>query len=220
MTSAFSPDSKFSQLLSLLADVVIVSLALFITTIPVVTFGAGLSAAYYITGQLVRDEGARRWRTFWAVFAASFRVATPGWLLVCAALGLGGYEFALLNSAQSTWLFADGIYFDALRIGLLMACVIVGAFSIWFFALVGHASRLARQRLTFGGACMCALNLAFRHLFYTLVLLALWGIVIGASFVWPQLGVRLIFFYIVFIPGFIMYLSSFVLSPRILSALP
>lgn len=214
----FSQDSGFARVLALLADVAVVSMALTLTAIPVVTFGAGLAAANVVVGQLIADDGAHPWRTFWRIFVRSLKMATAGWLLLLACWFTVIYELMLLHTET-------GLLIDGMRIGLFSAAILSSLVAQWFFALAGHANAglsASRNRgheqtapMSFVSLLTTSLLCAIRYLPASTLGIVLWASPIFAAWIWPELVPTLIFFMMVFIPAFVLYLKTFLIGEKV-----
>lgn len=198
-------------------------MALTLTAIPVVTLGAGLAAANVVAGQLVAEDGAHPWRTFWRVFSRSLRIATPGWLALLAVGFAVVYELMLLRAES-------GMIVDAMRIGLISAAILAALVAQWFFALAGHAAirrptsgarpsetgaavlveekRVTRAPASLGEIAQAAMFAAIRYLPLSALGLASWLAPLLAAWWWPAAVPTLIFFTLVFIPAFVIYVKT------------
>ena len=87
MNGLFSPDSRFMRYMNRLADLMLLNLMFLLTSIPIVTIGASLTALYSVCFRLgtVREGGTVR--DYFRAFRENFGEATKLWLL---ALLLGG----------------------------------------------------------------------------------------------------------------------------------
>ena len=87
----FDPEGPLMTALSKLADIVICNIMFVLFSLPIITFGASLTALYTCMLRLVEDEDRDDgliFRTFWYAFRDNFRQATLLWL-IC----LGGIAF-------------------------------------------------------------------------------------------------------------------------------
>lgn len=65
-----------------IGDIIVVNVLLVLTLLPVVTAGAGLTAAYDTARRVLADEDQGAARTFWISFQANFRAASALWAVV------------------------------------------------------------------------------------------------------------------------------------------
>ena len=85
----FNMDNKFFVFMGKVADLCLLNLVLILCCIPVVTAGASLTALYYVTMKMVRNEEAYIFRSFFKSFKQNFRQATViNLIMLVAALVL------------------------------------------------------------------------------------------------------------------------------------
>ena len=113
MNGLFLPDSRFMRYMNRLADLMLLNLMFLLTSIPIVTIGASLTALYSVCFRLgtVREGGTVR--DYFRAFRENFGEATKLWLL---ALLLGGSTLAcaLVFYAMSGWVHYLYLLFAAL----------------------------------------------------------------------------------------------------------
>lgn len=81
----FSMDNKFFVFMGKVADLCLLNLVCILCCIPVVTAGASLTALYYVTMKMVRNEEAYIFRSFFKSFKQNFKQATVINLIMLAA---------------------------------------------------------------------------------------------------------------------------------------
>ena len=72
----FNMDNKFFVFMGKVADLCMLNLLCIACCIPVVTAGASLTALYYVTLKMVRNEEAYIFRSFFKSFKENFKQAT------------------------------------------------------------------------------------------------------------------------------------------------
>lgn len=215
MAGVFAQDSLFARTLDMLASVAVVSMCLLLTAFPIVTFGAGLAAAYRVLIQLANDEGSHPWRTFWRIFRKSFRLSFLSWMCLLFLLALSTYEMWILTNAETSGLIDSSFFTLFLRSGIIAALILLGIVAVWLFALLGQSAAQEGGHMRFIHILRLAVYAAFRYLPISLLALALWVVPIIAAIAYPQIGVHLIFFYLVFIPGFTLYIISLMIGTKV-----
>ncbi len=201
MNRFFSHYGSLAAVLSLVADVAIVSVFITIASIPIITLGPALSAGFYVLLQNVNEEGARPGFTFWGRFRADFRAAFGGGILLIALLLLGAYQLQLIK-----YLPASSTSQLVMRAGVLLGMAVITAIGIWFFAYTSQFSASFKQTLR------NAALLAIGHLPRTLSALLFTILPLVALYLRPSLfwsGIILMPF---FGTGFILYLQALVLD--------
>ena len=91
MNGLFAPDSRFMRYLNRFADLMILNLLFLLTSIPIFTIGASLTALYSVCFHLGTDREGSTFRDYFAAFKENFRQATALFLLLLLWLmGTGG----------------------------------------------------------------------------------------------------------------------------------
>lgn len=95
MQTLFSPDSKFMQAMSRIADLVLLNLVFLLCSLPVFTIGASLTAMYTVCFRYgtARENGT--FRPFFEAFRANFRQATVLWLILLVCIGSSAFNAML-----------------------------------------------------------------------------------------------------------------------------
>ena len=81
MGKLFNLDSPFMQFMNRMADIVIINMLMLLCSLPVVTIGASVTATYYMTLKMVRDEETYIVKGFFKSFKQNFVQATIIWLI-------------------------------------------------------------------------------------------------------------------------------------------
>ena len=81
----FSIDNSFFRTLSRICDLIILNLLFLVTSIPIFTIGANLTALYAVTHKMINNEESYMWRSYWKNWKQNFRQATLLWLAFLAA---------------------------------------------------------------------------------------------------------------------------------------
>ncbi len=92
-------DSPVMVFLGRVADLIILNLIATVFCIPVVTAGASLTALYYVTLKMVKDEESYLFRSFWKSFKENFRQATVIWLLILLFAAIIGLDIYMMRVA-------------------------------------------------------------------------------------------------------------------------
>lgn len=82
MNSLFAQDSPLMRFLTRIADLVLLNLMFVVTSIPLFTIGAGLTAMNYTAMKLTKDECEGVIGTYWASFRSNFKQSTQLWGVV------------------------------------------------------------------------------------------------------------------------------------------
>ena len=85
MFSFLSPDSRFMQGISRFADLVILNVLILLTSLPLFTVGASVSAAYTLTFRMLRSKEEPVVKSYFRAFRENFRQGTALWLILLVA---------------------------------------------------------------------------------------------------------------------------------------
>lgn len=165
MNRLFNIDNPIMQFISKIFDLVVLNLIFLLSCIPVITIGASLSALYYVSLKMLRGEEPYIWQNFWKAFRQNFKQSTIVWLFYLLIIALIGMDFYIINS-QDTMLFA------VIRVCLWMLCLILLSIFLYVFPVISHFVCTTRQ------AIKNAVLMAIGHLPYTLILLAVCGLIL------------------------------------------
>lgn len=93
-------DSDFMAAISKAADYVCLNVLCVIFCLPVITAGAAMTAMYYVSMKLVRNEEPSVWKAFIKSFRENFYQATVIWLLALFVICFLLYDWYLLWNTQ------------------------------------------------------------------------------------------------------------------------
>lgn len=100
MKGIFDPESSFMQLLSSVADLVILNVLFLICSIPVFTIGASFSAMHFVLMKMVKQEDSNNIRTFFEAFRQNFKRATMLWLVFLVISGVIAGDAVLMMRGE------------------------------------------------------------------------------------------------------------------------
>ena len=195
MGRIFDMNNKFFSFMSKVADLCILNIICVVCCIPVITAGASITAMYYVTLKMVRNEEAYIVRSFFKSFKQNFK---QGFLIeliigVVAALLIADIRICYM------WAKADGgvpirlLMFAAIGLLLVLSAVALYAFPM-----------LSKFENTVIGILKNALLLCMHHLPQTLIMLFItYGLIV--------FSINYFTAFIVTIP-LILYIDSYVLS--------
>lgn len=119
MNGLFSPDSRFIRYLTRFADLMILNLLFLLTSIPIFTIGASLTALYSVCFRLGTDREGSTCRDYFAAFKENFRQATSLFLLLLLWLmGTGGA--AVIFCFMAGWMHCLFVPFAVLFIVVVL----------------------------------------------------------------------------------------------------
>ena len=165
MSRFFNPDNPVMEFIAKIFDLVILNLTFIFSCVPIITIGASTSALSYVTLKMVRGEDPYIWRNFWKSFRQNFKQGTLVWIFSILIFIFLGMDFYIINS-QNTSLFA------VVRILLWIVCAVALSVFLYVFPVISHFVCTTKQALK------NALLMTFGHLPYTLMMLALAGLLL------------------------------------------
>ena len=165
MSRFFTPDNHVMEFIAKIFDLVILNLIFIFSCVPIITIGASTSALSYVTLKMVRGEDPYIWRNFWKSFRQNFKQGTLVWIFSILIFIFLGMDFYIINS-QNTSLFA------VVRILLWIVCAVALSVFLYVFPVISHFVCTTKQALK------NALLMTFGHLPYTLMMLALAGLLL------------------------------------------
>ena len=158
MGRIFDMDNKFFRFMSKVADLCILNIICVVCCIPVITAGASITAMYYVTLKMVRNEEAYILRSFFKSFKQNFKQAT---IINLIMLLIGVVLYVDLNVSKAMQGGAGQIF-----------QIIFMAFVLIYFILFLYVYPvLARFYNTIKNTIKNALFMAIRHFPYTLSLI-------------------------------------------------
>ena len=156
----FNPDNPLMRALGKLADLVILNFLTIICSIPIFTIGASITACYYCTVKITKDEESYIWKDFFKSFKLNFRQSTVIWLINLILISIYGADFLILTGGSIVDI-STGI-----RVFILLTGVILVAFMVYVYPLQSHFENPVK--ITIKNAFL----LALANLPYTIVFIA------------------------------------------------
>ena len=95
----FSMDNKFFTFMNKVADLCILNIICLVCCIPIVTAGASITAMYYVTLKMVRNEEAYIVRSFFKSFKDNFKQAT---IINLIMIAVGAILARFYNTIRNT----------------------------------------------------------------------------------------------------------------------
>lgn len=143
----FTPESKFSRIMSRLAWGCYLNLLWTICSLPIITIGASTTALYYVTLKIAENREGDITQQFFRSFRTNFKQATQLWLILLVlgvVLGTDIYVLRHLTAATSGAL--------AVALTLVLAVVIIATIAYvmvmpYVFALLARVENTNRAML-------------------------------------------------------------------------
>lgn len=110
MERIFNQEGWLYRGLNRLWDLIVLNILFLLTSIPIVTVGASLSALYTVTLKGVRKEDSYIVRSYFVAFRDNFKNSTCIWLLLLAVWSVWGIDVFVLGKKSSLLVFLGGIF--------------------------------------------------------------------------------------------------------------
>ena len=101
MGKLFNLDSPFMQFMNRVADLMWLNILFVLCCIPVVTIGPSITAMFYVTLKMVRNEESYITKSYFKSFKQNFIQATVIWLIAIAAGGLLLLDYYIVSGRIS-----------------------------------------------------------------------------------------------------------------------
>ena len=160
MNRFFNMDNGFFQVLSRIADLMILNIIFLITCIPIVTIGAAWTALYYVTLKMIRNEESYIVRSYFKSFKENFKQSTIMWLIALVLLVLLFFDYRIVN-------VMDGTIRQAMLIGLTVVALFLAMILTYLFPLQSKFYN------TIKNTTKNALLMSIRHLPQTVIMLVI-----------------------------------------------
>lgn len=140
----FSMDNAFYRAVGKMVDLIWLNLLTIICCIPIVTAGASLTAMYYVTLRMVKNEESSITKNFFKAFKENLRSATGIWLVIMAILCFYAYDIYILNQGIMD---GYGSLLTATLIGISVILIFVYLMSCYIFPLLARYDNTVKQTL-------------------------------------------------------------------------
>ncbi len=199
MSSIFNVDGPLFSGLGKIADLFFLNILFLICCIPLFTIGTSISALYYVTLKMVKNEEGHISQSFFKAFKMNFKQGTAIWLIAVAVGGILLADYAIMSG----YVMDLGALPDLVRKVLLVLLLVVGI--CYLFTVRYVFPLLARFENSVKNTIINAFLISVRHLPYTVLLLLIVAAGIALLYFFPRL---LILLFILFFSS-IAYFSSY-----------
>lgn len=158
MNRLFSMDNKFFVFMGRVADLCLLNILCLICCIPIITAGASLTALFYVTLKMVRNEEAYIIRSFFKSFKENFKQATIINIIMLAAAALLYLDTTISRSMAAPMSQVMGLIFAVFSLIFAMIFLYVYPLLAKFYNSIKNTFRNA-------------LLMSIRHLPYTILML-------------------------------------------------
>lgn len=195
MGKFFDIDGRFVRTLTKVADFIILDILIMIFSLPVITIGPALSAAYYVALKEVRDEEGYLLKSFWKSFKQNFRQGFIIELIIIAVATLLYYDITIVYRLEYS---EPSIIWNLLFYVLLGFLVLVIATVIYVFPMLAKFDNKILKLM------VNSLLMAVKHLPQTIIMVI---ITVGLTYyTFTYLPM------IVFTIGLSIYVNAFIMA--------
>ena len=197
MSNLFNPDNKFFTFMGRVADLMILNILCIICCIPVITVGPAITAMFYVTLKMARNEESYVIRGFFHSFKQNFRqgVIIHLIMLVVGAVLLFDLYFTRQMSGEN-------------RLYMVLGYIFMAAIALYLMVFTYVYPMLAKFYNTIRNSFRNALLVSIRHLPYTVLMLLITAAPVILMFFVPQTAAYVILFYILLGFSTIAYINS------------
>lgn len=170
MNRIFDMDNKFFLFMGRVADFAILNIICILCCLPIVTAGASITALYYVTLKMVRNEESYIVRSFFKSFKQNLRQSTVIHLIMLVTGILLYFDLSLVNRLGGS-------------VSKVLFCVFFMFSIIYLLILLYIYPIMAKFENTIRNTFVNALLMAIRHLPYTILMLVISVIPVGILFI-------------------------------------
>ena len=199
MGKLFNLDSPFVQFMNRVADIMWLNILFIICCIPVITVGASITAMYYVTLKMVRNEESYITKSFFKSFKLNFRQATIIWLIMLLLGGLFVFDYSIMSGRM-------GIDLAGNRFATVMQVLLIAVSVFYIFTATFVFPLLSKFDNSVKNTVKNAFIMSIRHFPATLACIAI-GIVVALLIIYVPIMTMLSFFLLFSLAAFI---SSFI----------
>lgn len=197
MSNLFNPDNRFFTFMGRVADLMILNIICIICCIPVITIGPAITAMFYVTLKMVRNEESYVIRGFFHSFKQNFRqgVIIHLIMLVVGAVLLFDLYFTRQMSGEN-------------RMYMVLGYIFMVAIALYLMIFTYIYPMLAKFYNSVKNTFRNALLVSIRHLPYTILMLVITAVPVLLMFFVPQIAAYVLLFYILLGFSTIAYINS------------
>lgn len=163
-------NSPVIAFLNKMTDLILLNILLILCCLPVITAGAAISAAYYVSITSIRCGDGYVLRRFFGAFKGNFLSVTPVWLGFLAAGFILAADFFF-------WSHFGGVIGRVMLMVSIAIAILLWVWSLWIFPVFAKFSGKRRELLKNAAA------FAVGYLPYTAIVLVIMGAVVYANLV-------------------------------------
>ena len=134
MRGIFSYDGKFAALMDKVAGLFWLNLLTLFTSLPIITAGVSITACYYVTLKMARNEEGYITKGFFKSFKQNFRQSTIIWLIMLFFAAIFFLDYRMLNISAAdgtkTVPFSNEIFIVICAVALIFIMISIYVFPV------------------------------------------------------------------------------------------
>ena len=194
MTKFFSLDSPFMRAMSRIADLMILNLLFLLTSIPIFTIGAGLTALNTVVFRLGTDEEGSTAKDYFRAFKENFGQSTGLFLILLLIMSTAFFNAALFYTM-------GGLFH---LIWIIAAALLTLAVFIFSYAFPLMSQFNSNNRQIFKNSLL----LSIAYLPRSIIMALLYALPVALVLQWPMVFLHMGFIWFMLYFSSIVYLNS------------
>lgn len=168
MRNVFNFEGPLFSGLSKMADLLWLNILFIVCSLPIFTIGASVTALYYVTLKMARDEEGYITKSFFKSFRQNFKQGTGIWLILLAIGFVLIFDLRFVTNEA----YAVMIPSEAIKNVLMVSTMAIGV--IWTFVYIYVFPILAKFDNTVKNTMRNAFFMSIRHLPKTLLMVVIY----------------------------------------------
>jgi len=195
MKKFFKNEGGFFRGMTMVTDFIILGILVLVFSIPVITIGPALSAAYYVALKEVKNEEGYVVKSFWKAFKQNFR---QGFLIELITFGVAGLLYYNITITYEWAHTEQNVYASLLFYVSLGFLIVVIAAAIYIFPM------LAKFNNKISKLFINSLAMAIRHFPQTIIMFVMDGCLVYMTIIFPP--------FLLFTISIFLYVNSFIMA--------
>ena len=121
----FGIDSKFYEVVSRIADLVVVNLLFVLCSLPIITIGASTTALYGVTKKMAENREGYIFRNYFRLFKENFKQSTIMWSILLLLALIPTIDLYIINSLKKNNSNNSAKRFNACSSACYFVCVFI-----------------------------------------------------------------------------------------------
>lgn len=188
MNHFFNMDNKFFVFMGRVADLIILNLICILCCLPVITAGASITALYYVTLKMVRNEESYIVKSFFKSFRQNFRQSTIIHIILLVTGLMLYFDINIVKNIEGS-------------LSKVLTCIFIAFLFLYALILLYIYPLQAKFFNSVKNTFSNALLMSIRHLPYTFLMFVICLVPIAILFV-PNIQVQSTLLMLFFLMGF------------------